>query len=155
MGYRYLFGEKKDFYLDPQLELGLGYLSATSFKAQLLARQGINTLEVSQEASLTLRTRLGASVGKKFGMKTQQAFLYLGLFYEYDAVFTQEGKIYSFRTNHSSILESLNSSGRGLLNLGANLELTEKVRVYVDVEKSFADKSRSHIQFNFGGRYSF
>ena len=155
VGYRYLFGEKKDFYVDPQLELGLGYLSASSFKAQLLSKQGTNTLQISQNANLTLRTRLGASVGKKFGFEKQWATLYLGLFYEYDAIFGKGGQIYSSRTNHSSALKSLSSSGRGLFNLGANLALTEQIRAYADVEKSFADRSKSHTQFNFGGRYSF
>lgn len=156
VGYRYVFGEKKDFYIDPQVELGFGYVNQSDFKSKLLTASGsYNNLTAIQNYLLVLRTRAGASLGKTiYGEKDRKVGLYLGAFYEYDFVDGGSNQI-SLGSGATTNLGSLTSNGRVILNLGSNIELNEKTRMYIDVEKSFGDKLRTHLQFNFGARYSF
>ena len=156
VGYRYVFGEKKDFYIDPQVELGFGYVNQSDFKSKLLTASGsYNNLTAIQNYLLMLRTRAGASLGKTiYGEKDRKVGLYLGAFYEYDFIDGGSNQI-SLGSGATTNLGSLTSNGRVILNLGSNIELNEKTRMYIDVEKSFGDKLRTHLQFNLGARYSF
>ena len=157
VGYRYVFGEKQDYYIDPQVELGLGYVNQSDFKSKLIkASASYNNLSAIQNHLLMLRTRAGASLGKIiYGEKNAKASLYFGAFYEYDFVDGGENKITLGSGTTTTNLGSLTSNGRVVLNLGSNININDNTRMYVDVEKSFGDKLRTHLQFNLGARYSF
>ena len=101
-----------------------------------------------------LRSKLGASIGKKIFGDHRSASLYLGAFYEFDYVQSQNNRI-NLGGRTTTTLPSLGSSGRVILNLGSNININDNTRMYVDVEKSFGDKLRTHLQFNLGARYSF
>ncbi|ANV97670.1 hypothetical protein BBW65_02100 [Helicobacter enhydrae] len=154
VGYRFILGEKQDYFIDPQLEIGLGYLNQSNFIANLKALTGrINELKANQNYILLARTRAGASFGKKIVEQGKNISLYAGAFYEYDFIDGGSNKITTTRIQHTN--PALESNGRVVLNLGTNLELNQSTRVYMDIEKSFGDKLRTHLQFNLGGRYSF
>ena len=153
-GYRYEFGvsEKGSWYIDPQAEVAFGYFNQSDFN-QALSQSGRTMLKASQDAILTLRTRTGASLGKKFITEKGFASVYVGAFYEYDYI--EGGSAKTTVTEISNPLDSIESNGRAIVNVGSNIGLNENARIYIDVEKSFGDKQRTFMQFNLGARYSF
>ena len=102
---------------------------------------------------MTLRTRAGASLGKKFITEKGFASVYVGAFYEYDYI--EGGNATATVTGVSNSLDHLSSNGRAIVNVGSNIGLTKNARIYIDIEKSFGDKQRTFMQFNLGARYSF
>lgn len=155
VGYRHLFGEKKDFYLEPQLELTLGYLGSSDFQSKLAAaRSSFNHLLASQDSILMLRSRFGASLGKIVEEKKQKVNLYFGLFYEYDFIDNGQRKMIQ-GSGAVTPLSPLASNGRVILNFGSYLHINELTQAYVDVKKSFGKKLSTYLQFNLGVRYNF
>ena len=151
-GYRYKFGGDKSWYIDPQVEVGFGYFNQSDFNHALNAT---TTMTATQDTILTLRTRAGASLGKKFTAQKGFASVYVGAFYEYDYINGGDAETTLSGGLVGNQLNNLKSNGRAIVNIGSNIELTEGVRMYIDVEKSFGDKQRVDMQFNFGARYSF
>ena len=79
--------------------------------------------------------------------------MYVGAFYEYDYI--EGGSAKTTVTGISNPLDSIESNGRAIVNVGSNIGLTKNARIYIDIEKSFGDKQRTFMQFNLGARYSF
>ncbi|VEJ25827.1 autotransporter protein [Helicobacter cholecystus] len=151
-GYRYKFGGDESYYIDPQVELALGYFNQSDFNRAI--QNTSSTLQASQDSIFTLRTRAGAVLGKKLNVEKGFASLYVGGFYEYDYINGGNAQILS----NSRIITSLGntpSNGRVVMNLGSNIDLTGNARLYIDVERSFEDKQKTFMQFNFGARYGF
>ena len=153
-GYRYKFAEneKGNWYIDPQVEVAFGYFNQSDFNHVLNTQSNI-VMKATQDSILTLRSRAGMSLGKKFVTDKGFASLYVGAFYEYDYI--EGGEAQTQTLGISNPIDKLESNGRAILNIGSNIELTEGVRMYIDVEKSFGDKQRTFMQFNLGARYSF
>ena len=151
-GYRYKFGGDKSWYIDPQVEVGFGYFNQSDFNHALNAT---TTMTATQDTILTLRTRAGASLGKKFTAQKGFASVYVGAFYEYDYINGGDAETTLSGGLVGNQLNNLKSNGRAIVNIGSNIELSEGVRMYIDVEKSFGNKQRVDMQFNFGARYSF
>ena len=158
-GYRYKFAEseKGNWYIDPQVEVAFGYFNQSDFN-RAMYESGVytgNTIQASQDSILTLRTRAGLSLGKKFNTAKGFASLYVGAFYEYDYINGGDAEATGRTGGTITQLDKVESNGRAIVNVGSNIELTEGVRMYIDVEKSFGDKQRTFMQFNLGARYSF
>ena len=153
-GYRYEFGvsEKGSWYIDPQAEVAFGYFDQSNFNHALNSTGNLN-VNIAQDSILTLRTRAGASLGKKFITEKGFASVYVGAFYEYDYI--EGGNATATVTGVSNPLDHLSSNGRAIVNVGSNIGLTKNARLYIDIEKSFGDKQRTFMQFNLGARYSF
>ena len=153
-GYRYEFGvsEKGSWYIDPQAEVAFGYFDQSNFNHALNSTGSLN-VNIAQDSILTLRTRAGASLGKKFITEKGFASVYVGAFYEYDYI--EGGNATTTVTGVSNLLDHLSSNGRAIVNVGSNIGLTKNARIYIDIEKSFGDKQRTFMQFNLGARYSF
>ena len=151
-GYRYKFGGDKSWYIDPQVEVGFGYFNQSDFNHALNAT---TTMTATQDTILTLRTRARASLGKKFTAQKGFASVYVGAFYEYDYINGGDAETTLSGGLVGNQLNNLKSNGRAIVNIGSNIELSEGVRMYIDVEKSFGNKQRVDMQFNFGARYSF
>ena len=159
VGYRYKFAEneKGNWYIDPQLEMAFGYLNQSDFNSKIASSavsSGYSSISAYQDSIMTLRTRVGASLGKKFNTQKGFASVYVGAFYEYDYVEGGSSDV-GVGSGATNTLTPLSSSGRAVVNVGSNIALTENARLYIDVEKSFGDKFKTHMQFNFGARYSF
>ncbi|RDU70962.1 autotransporter outer membrane beta-barrel domain-containing protein [Helicobacter brantae] len=159
-GYRYKFGEseKGSWYIDPQVEVAFGYFNQSDFNRAMYDATGTiydTTMRATQDTILTLRTRAGASLGKKFTTDKGFASLYVGAFYEYDYINGGNASVEGQIGGTIKSLDSIESNGRAVLNVGSNIELTKGARMYIDVEKSFGDKQRTFMQFNLGARYSF
>ena len=159
VGYRYKFAEneKGNWYIDPQLEMAFGYLNQSDFNSKIASSavsSGYSSISAYQDSIMTLRTRVGASLGKKFNTQKGFASVYVGAFYEYDYIEGGSSDV-GVGSGATNTLTPLSSSGRAVVNVGSNIALTENARLYIDVEKSFGDKFKTHMQFNFGARYSF
>ncbi|RDU70793.1 hypothetical protein CQA58_04525 [Helicobacter brantae] len=157
-GYRYKFGEseKGSWYIDPQVEVAFGYFNQSDFNRAVF--NGSNTfadLQARQDSILTLRSRIGASLGKKFTTDKGFASIYVGASYEYDYIEGGNSEASGRVGGTITQLDKVESNGRAVLNVGSNIELTKGARMYIDVEKSFGDKQRTFMQFNLGARYSF
>ncbi len=158
-GYRYKFAEseKGNWYIDPQVEMAFGYFNQSDFN-RAMYESGVftgSTIQASQDSIITLRTKAGLSLGKKFITEKGFASLYVGAFYEYDYINGGDAETTGRTGGTITQLDKVESNGRAIVNIGSNIELTEGVRMYIDVEKSFGDKQRTFMQFNFGARYSF
>ena len=154
IGYRFLLGSDREFYIDPQGEITLGYLNQSNLK-QTLA--GHNLLGV-QDAIMTLRSRIGSSYGYKFDKFTQNkgfnSSLYLGTYFVSD--FIVGGDVHLVSTSNQALsLSPLASTARFVLNLGTNFKIKDNTRIYFDFERSFGGKITTDYQLNLGVRYSF
>ena len=153
LGYRFLLGEERAFYIDPQVEMTLGYLSASSMQQSL----GQFFLNSTQDAIFTLRSRAGSSFGYKFDKFTQNkgfnSSLYLGTYFVGDFISGGNVQLHSNFSNAS--LSPLASTARFVLNLGTNFKIKDNTRIYFDFERSFGGKITTDYQLNLGVRYSF
>ena len=155
LGYRFLLGADKEFYIDPQAELAFGFFS----NSNLAQSMGNNFfLKAMQDSILTLRSRVGSSFGYKFDKFTQNkgfnSSLYLGTYFVSDVLLGGE---VSINTNANKPLEikPLTSDMRFVLNLGTNFKIKDNTRIYFDFERSFGGKITTDYQLNLGVRYSF
>ena len=158
-GYRYKFAEneKGNWYIDPQVEVAFGYFNQSDFN-RAMYESGVftgSTIQASQDSIITLRTKAGLSLGKKFITEKGFASLYVGAFYEYDYINGGDAEATGRAGGSVTQLDKVESNGRAIVNVGSNIGLSESARLYIDVEKSFGDKQRTFMQFNFGARYSF
>ncbi|ANV97989.1 hypothetical protein BBW65_03875 [Helicobacter enhydrae] len=151
VGYRFALGAGNDWFIDPQVELGLGYIGASHFNAKL----GESDLKATQQSVLLVRSRAGASFGKEFRGEDWATSLYVGTFYEYDVINGGKNKITFANENLATPTESYTSNGRFVLNVGTNVEVAEATRIYLDVETNFGDTYKKLYQVNVGARYSF
>ena len=157
VGYRYKFAEneKGNWYIDPQVEIAFGYFNQSDFNRAIFDASQVGTdVSATQDSILTLRSRAGLSLGKKFVTEKGFASIYVGASYEYDYI-DGGGSEVVLSNGKTNPLNGLESNGRAIVNVGSNIGLSESARLYIDVEKSFGDKQRTFMQFNFGARYSF
>ena len=155
LGYRFLLGNDKEFYIDPQAEFAFGFFS----NSNLAQSMGNNFfLKAMQDSILTLRSRVGSSYGYKFDKFTQNkgfnSSLYLGTYFVSD--FIVGGDVHLVSTSNQALsLSPLASTARFVLNLGTNFKIKDNTRIYFDFERSFGGKITTDYQLNLGVRYSF
>ena len=158
VGYRYKFAEneKGNWYIDPQVEIAFGYFNQSDFNRAIFDASQVGTdVSATQDSILTLRSRAGLSLGKKFVTEKGFASIYVGASYEYDYIEGGNAEATGRVGGTVTQLDKIESNGRAIVNVGSNIGLSESARLYIDVEKSFGDKQRTFMQFNFGARYSF
>ena len=153
IGYRFLLGSNKEFYIDPQAEVTLGYLSQSALKQQ----QGQYFMTSTQDSIFTLRSRIGSSWGYKFDRFTEnkgfKAQAYLGTFVASDVFM---GGDVAMTTNSGTVsAKPLTSTARFVMNVGTNFKIKDNTRIYFDFERSFGGKITTDYQVNLGVRYSF
>ena len=154
IGYRFLLGADKEFYIDPQAEITLGFLNQSELKQKL----GAHFMDSLQDSIFTLRNRIGSSFGYKFDKFTEnrgfKASAYVGTYFVGDligggdiAIITDSKKLVGFK--------ALGSTARFALNVGTNFQIKDNTRIYFDFEKSFGGSIITDYQINLGLRYSF
>ena len=153
LGYRFLLGNDREFYIDPQAEITLGYLDQSNLTRVL----GKAFLKASQDSIFTLRSRVGSSFGYKFDKFTQNkgfnSSLYLGTYFVSDVI--AGGDIFMQSNLSQASFKALESTARFVLNLGTNFKIKDNTRIYFDFERSFGGKITTDYQLNLGVRYSF
>ena len=152
IGYRFLLGKNNNWYIDPQAEVAIGYL--TGSKVNQIS--GSYYLKGTLDSISVLRGRVGSSFGYYFDQFTQdkdfKSKVYLGLFYEGDLV---GGGNVALSSNLSSINYAITSTNRMVLNIGTNFTIKDNHRIYFDFQRSFFGKIVTDYQLNLGYRYSF
>lgn len=154
-GYRFKLGENKTWFVDPQLEVAMGYFSGTDLKQVA----GSYFLDAKSDGMFMTRARFGASAGYDFKDFTQgkdfKAVVYAGLSCEADLLSGGDVTL-TPSSGQGDIVNSLYSSDfRGVLNIGTNVEIRENIRVYADIQTSFGGKISNDYQINLGARFSF
>lgn len=154
-GYRFKLGENKTWFVDPQLEVAMGYFSGTDLKQVA----GSYFLDAKSDGMFMTRARFGASAGYDFKDFTQgkdfKAVVYAGLSCEADLLSGGDVTL-TPSSGQGDIVNSLYSSDfRGVLNIGTNVEIQENIRVYADIQTSFGGKISNDYQINLGARFSF
>lgn len=153
-GYRFKITE--DWYIQPQTEVGVGWIAPSAFRQSYEGSSEF--LDTYVDSTLTLRGRFGSSLGynpnRFIPNPNFRISFYVGSFYEFDYIYG--GDISLQTTNLSS---SYHSSPlfdpRCLINLGVNIQAYENVRIYFDFEKSFLGRIEKDYQVSLGVRYSF
>ncbi|MCE3047825.1 autotransporter outer membrane beta-barrel domain-containing protein, partial [Helicobacter kayseriensis] len=158
VGYRFLLGKTKEWYIDPQVELAFGYLDQSDLDRTIKHAYGVSTLEGTRDSIFTLRSRLGSSFGYDFKnfieQKKMSAKIYLGAYYVHDFI---TGGDVSIQDEHNAVvaLSSLESTSRFVMNVGTNVAFENGAKLYFDFERSFGGKITTDYQINLGVRYSF
>ncbi|WP_027327598.1 autotransporter outer membrane beta-barrel domain-containing protein [Helicobacter pametensis] len=152
LGYRFKIADS--FFLTPQIEETLSYISGSDFTRE---QTGNKTLKSTQDQTFMARTRVGLGATYQLSDAENQfkANFHLGAFYTYD--YMNGGKI-TFKASDAATpdtVDVLESNGRFVLNLGTNFAVQDSTRLYFDFEKSFGDKLYTNYQVNVGVRYSF
>lgn len=153
-GYRFKITE--DWYIQPQTEVGVGWIAPSTFRQSYEGSSEF--LDTYVDSTLTLRGRFGTTLGynpnRFISSPNFRISFYVGSFYEFDYIYG--GDISLQTTNLSS---SHHSSPlfdpRCLINLGFNIQAYESVRIYFDFEKSFLGRIEKDYQVSLGVRYSF
>lgn len=154
VGYEFGLGESKEWMITPQGELAYAFMNGKDVSIGELA----STLNLASQDLHLLRMRAGVNWGYRFNNASSldqiKALLYLGTYYEYDAIFGGD-MTFSNSIAGSTTYNGMSSNGRFVLNLGVDMQIFEETKLYLDVEKSFGDKMFKEYQVNFGVRYSF
>ena len=153
VGYRYKFGDKKEWYVDPQAEFTLGYINQSDIAR--IDNYGL-ILDGKLAASLLFRSRVAAHLG--YSLETEKAGTYdfrLGLGYVYDVLANGGANFKITSLKYDKTIDALQNDGRMVLNLGTNIRLADNHRIYFDFERSFFGKITTDYLVNIGYRYSF
>ena len=153
VGYRYKFGDKKEWYVDPQAEFTLGYINQSDIAR--IDNYGL-ILDGKLATSLLFRSRVAAHLG--YSLETEKAGTYdfrLGLGYVYDVLANGGANFKITSLNYDKTIDALQNDGRMILNLGTNIRLADNHRIYFDFERSFFGKITTDYLVNIGYRYSF
>lgn len=154
VGYEFGLGESKEWMITPQGELAYAFMNGKDVSIGEFA----STLNLASQDLHLLRMRVGANWGYRFNNASSldqiKALLYLGTYYEYDAIFGGD-MTFSNSIAGSTTYNGMSSNGRFVLNLGVDMQIFEETKLYLDVEKSFGNKMSKEYQVNFGVRYSF
>ncbi len=152
IGYRFLLGKNNTWYIDPQAEVAIGYLTGS----QVNQVSGNYHLNGNLDSIFVVRSRVGSSFGYYFDQFTQnknfKSKLYVGLFYEGDYI---NGGSIALSSNLSKLNYALSSTSRMVLNIGTNFTIKDNHRIYFDFQRSFFGNIVTDYQLNLGYRYSF
>lgn len=109
---------------------------------------------------MILRNRVGSAWGYDFSHLIQKLKIsaYIGTYYMYDCFVGGDTflKAFSKMGEHLTLRDNAyKGSGRFVVNLGANVNVKERVKVYVDFERSFGGRIQTNYQVSLGVRFGF
>lgn len=156
VGYRFALGKNNEWFITPQGELSLGYVGESAFTQRMFGEE----MDSRQEGVMIFRSRVGSAWGYDFShlMQKFKISVYMGTYYVYDCfvggdtflkAFSKMGEYVTLRDN------AYKGSGRFAANLGANVSVKERVKVYADFEKSFGGSIQTNYQISLGVRFGF
>ncbi len=142
--YGYRAQLKKQFFLEPQVELSFGHIGSADHKTD-------SGLSVQQSSINTAQSRIGLLIGKDFGSKNQMGNAYFRGSWVHD--FSSNGTLDGFYQGDRARLKTADHQGSHLeLNLGANLKVNQKLDTYLELTKTFGGKVDTDWQVNGGVR---
>lgn len=157
IGYKVSLGESNEWFITPQGEVAFAYIGGTEFTQDY----GTYSLKSTQDAVSLLRARVGAAWGYDFSYLAKEsdvkASIYLGTYYAYDYFMGGDttlstnagGKTVDYTHN------AYEGTGRFVMNLGTNIDVQDRTKVYFDFEKSFGGNIQTDYQVSLGVRFGF
>ena len=153
LGYKIALGKAKEWFITPQAQIALGYLSQSNLEQKYDGQ----TLQSSLEGVLTLRGGLGGEFG--YTLKSSRAKLdfKIGVGYAFDYAYANATYQIKGGTHIQSVKQNsfISPSHRLKLSAGISTKLDDKVDICFDVQKSFFGKINTLYQVSAGIRYSF
>ena len=138
-GYRYDLGSRS--FIEPQAMLTLGRLSGTNYTAS-------NEVRFQQEGINLAIGRLSVLYGIKYG-KEKNSNIYVKGSLIHD--FSSTGGVTASYQGRSRAVDAAGGTGTSFeLNVGANLQLSKKSQLYLELTKSFWGKVETDWQANAG-----
>lgn len=151
LGYRFTL--PKSVFIDIQSDVGLSYLSAQDF-LQKLEIEGVEyTLDSKQKALWVLKSKSGLSVGYQWGKEDFSLGVNVGGFYAFHSFYGGEREYLSSLGSRVSN-NPYSSNHQGILNVGIDLAIKERSRLYFDFERSFGGRLIKDFSLNFGARFA-
>ena len=151
LGYR--FALPKNIFVDIQSDVGLSYLSAQDF-LQKLEIEGVEyTLDSKQKALWVLKSKSGLSVGYQWSKEDLSLELNAGGFYAFHSFYGGE-RMYLSSLGTRVSNNPYSNNHQGILNVGIDLSIKERSKLYFDFEKSFGGKLIKDFSLNFGARFA-
>lgn len=135
------FTKDNGFWIEPQVELTYGTVGSVDYLTSKGAR-------VHQDSVDSLVGRLGFSLGKDI----KQGNVYVRASYLYD--FDGETKVTMSGAGTASFEQDL-GGGWWEVGVGTNLNLSDAIHLYFDVEKTYGGNVATPWQWNAGVRWSF
>lgn len=155
IGYKFKLGVQNEWFITPQGEVVFAYMGGSEFTQNL----GADSMKSTQDATSLLRARVGAAWGYDFSHLAKEsdvkASVYLGTYYTYDYFIggdttlstTVGGKSVEYKHN------AYEGTGRFVINLGTNIDVQDRTKVYFDFEKSFGGNIQTDYQVSLGVRF--
>lgn len=155
IGYKFKLGAQNEWFITPQGEVAFAYMGGSEFTQNL----GADSMKSTQDATSLLRARVGAAWGYDFSHLAKEsdvkASIYLGTYYTYDYFIggdttlstTANGKAVDYKHN------AYEGTGRFVMNLGTNIDVQDRTKVYFDFEKSFGGNIQTDYQVSLGVRF--
>ncbi|PAF54500.1 hypothetical protein BKH42_00905 [Helicobacter sp. 13S00482-2] len=155
LGYRFYFNLKETqtsrhrLYLEPSAEFIFGYVGNGGFD-QI---NGNAFLDAAIDNILAFRGRVGGVLGYSLNTAHNQTDFRVGLSYVTDIV---GGGNINFKSNFSTADLNIQSNQMALVSVGVNSILSDRWKVYADVETSFGGTYyNQNYLVSVGGRYAF
>lgn len=144
-GYR--FHLPRRIFVEPQAEFILGYSGSNEIERQ----KQEHFMSIKHPGGLVFRGRVGGVVGYSLPYNTQQTDFRIGLSYSGD-FFAESIKL---KTSLSELNKSISANHMGTVSFSLNHILSDKFRLYLDIETGFGTHFDEKYLVSFGGRYLF
>lgn len=151
VGYRFLL--PKGVYFDLQTDLLASYLSSQDLLQELEIDNMLYTLSSKQNPLYVLKSKSGLSLGYEWRGENFSLGVSVGGFYVFHSFYGGE---IEYLSSSSATLQNdpYSNNHQGILNIGINLALKEKTRLFFDFEKSFGGRLIKDFSINFGARFA-
>ena len=136
------FTKDNGFWIEPQVELTYGYVGAVDYLTN-------NDVKVRQNGMDSLVGRIGFSMGRN--IKAGNVYARASYLYDFDGetdvTFSKEGVTRGFKQDLGG--------GWWEIGVGTNINLSDAIHLYFDVEKTYGGNVATPWQWNAGVRWSF
>ena len=136
------FTKDNGFWIEPQVELTYGYVGAVDYLTK-------NDVKVRQNGMDSLVGRIGFSMGRN--IKAGNVYARASYLYDFDGetdvTFSKKGVTRGFKQDLGG--------GWWEVGVGTNINLSDAIHLYFDVEKTFGGNVATPWQWNAGVRWSF
>ena len=136
------FTKDNGFWIEPQVELTYGYVGAVDYLTN-------NDVKVRQNGMDSLVGRIGFAMGRN--IKAGNVYARASYLYDFDGetdvTFSKEGVTRGFKQDLGG--------GWWEIGVGTNINLSDAIHLYFDVEKTYGGNVATPWQWNAGVRWSF
>ena len=147
MEYGYRKDLKKNFFVEPQAQLNLGYMGSGNHTLS-------NGVEISQDSLTTATGRLGILLGKEFGKEEKKGNVYFQTSLIQD--FSETPSMYASNNGQRTKIDSIDTKGTSVeFALGTNYKFNNKGKIYLELSKIVGGEVETRWQVNGGMRIMF